>query len=73
MADFVALQKTFADSPQSWKINVANLDPATCDLSVKNPDKQDETELRAPEEILAELAALDEGSAALMENIRELL
>ena len=73
MAEFVRLQKAFADSPKSWKINVADLDPATCDLSVKNPNKQDEAELRAPEEILAELAALDEESAALMENIRGLL
>jgi type I restriction enzyme M protein len=73
MAEFMRLQKTFADSPKSWKINVADLDPATCDLSAKNPNKQSEEELRAPEEILAELAALDEESAALMENIRGLL
>jgi len=73
MADFVALQKTFADSPRSWKINVAGIDPGTCDLSVKNPNRQDEAELRAPEEILEELAALDEESAALMDNIRGLL
>ena len=73
MAEFIAMQKTFADSPRSWKINVADLDPATCDLSVKNPNKRDEAELRAPEEILAELAALDEESAALMDNIRGLL
>jgi type I restriction enzyme M protein len=73
LAEFVRLQKTSADSPQSWKINVADLDPATRDLSVNNPNKRDEKELRPPEEILAELAALDEESAALLENIRGLL
>ena len=38
LAEFVELQKTFADSPRSWSIHAADIDPATCDLSVKNPD-----------------------------------
>ncbi len=73
MAEFVRLQKTFAESPQSWKINVADLDPETCDLSVKNPNKADEDKLRSPAAILDEIAALDAESAAVMENIRGLL
>jgi type I restriction enzyme M protein len=32
------LQKTFADSPKSWSVDVAGIDKGTFDLSVKNPD-----------------------------------
>lgn len=73
LAEFVRLQKTFADSPKSWKINVADLDAATCDLSVKNPHREDAAPLRSPEEILAEMTALDAESAALVGRIRGLL
>jgi type I restriction enzyme M protein len=73
LADFVALQKTFAESQQSWSLNVASLNAATCDLSIKNPNKVDEAPLRQPEKIIAEIAALDEESAVLLENIRGLL
>ena len=37
LADFVKLQKTFADSPKSWTIDAKDIDPETFDLSVKNP------------------------------------
>ena len=38
LAEFVDLQKGFMDSPKSWSINTANLNPATYDLSAKNPN-----------------------------------
>jgi hypothetical protein len=37
LLDFIAQQKTFADSPQSWLVDVAGLDAASDDLSVKTP------------------------------------
>ena len=36
LVEFVALQKSFADSPQSWSIDVNSVDPATFDLSVSS-------------------------------------
>ncbi|MCM0060147.1 MAG: type I restriction-modification system subunit M [Algoriphagus sp.] len=45
LADFVTLQKTFAASENSWSINVADIDPSTFDLSVKNPNKKEEAAL----------------------------
>ena len=46
---------------------------ANYDLSVKNPNKKEEAALRLPEEILAEMRALDEESATILDSILELL
>jgi type I restriction enzyme M protein len=47
LADFVNLQKTKADSENSWSVNVADVDKATFDLSVKNPNRNDEVQHRS--------------------------
>lgn len=73
LAEFVALQKTFADSPNSWSVDVALIDSATYDLSVKNPNKKEETALRQPQAILEEMKALDEESAEILTMIKELI
>jgi type I restriction enzyme M protein len=71
--DFVARQLSFADSPQSWSVDVASIDAKTWDLSVKNPNGGDEVALRTPQEILDEIAALDAESAEVLAVIRGLL
>ncbi len=73
LAEFIELQKSFADSPKSWSVDVAGIDKATFDLSVKNPSGGEEVVHRSPEEIMDEIAALDAESAAVLERIRELL
>ena len=73
LADFIALQKTFADSDNSWSINVANIDQSTFDLSAKNPNKKEEAALRSPQAILEEMKALDEESGEILNSILELL
>ena len=73
LAEFVELQKTKANSENSWSVNVIDVDTVTYDLSVKNPHKKDETALRKPQEILDEMKALDEQSAEIMKVIGELL
>jgi type I restriction enzyme M protein len=73
LAEFVKLQKTKADSDNSWSVELKDIDEATFDLSVKNPNKKDETVLREPAEILAEIAALDKESAQLLKKVKELL
>jgi type I restriction enzyme M protein len=70
LADFVALQKTFAESENSWTVNVKDIDQNTFDLSVKNPNKKEEVTLRPPEAILEEMKALDEESTLIMDNLR---
>ena len=73
LAEFVTLQKTKADSPQSWTVDVSGIDTRTYDLSAKNPNGGDEKVLRSPEEILDEIAALDAESAEVLAAIRGLL
>jgi type I restriction enzyme M protein len=73
LAEFVALQKTKANSPQSWTVDVSGIDTRTYDLSAKNPNGGDEKVLRSPEEILDEIAALDAESAEVLAAIRVLL
>jgi hypothetical protein len=38
LSEFIELQKTKADSPKSWSVDVAAIDAKTFDLSVKNPN-----------------------------------
>ncbi|OYX28207.1 MAG: type I restriction endonuclease subunit M, partial [Flavobacteriales bacterium 32-35-8] len=84
LAEFIELQKTKADSPNSWSVDVSEwLKPSsashkssesqTYDLSVKNPNKKEETALRQPQAILEEMKALDEESAEILNSILELI
>jgi len=73
LAEFVDLQKTFADSENSWSIDVKDIDKTTYDLSAKNPNKKEETALRQPQEILEEMKALDEESAEILNSILDLI
>jgi type I restriction enzyme M protein len=73
LAEFIALQKTFADSPKSWSVDPKSIDPASFDLSVKNPNGGEAVAHRSPEEIMDEIAALDAESAEVLANIKALL
>ena len=48
LAEFVKLQKTFADSPKSWSVDAKSIDKTTFDLSVKNPNGGEEVTHRSP-------------------------
>jgi type I restriction enzyme M protein len=69
LAEFVELQKTKADSQNSWTVDVSSIDTETYDLSVKNPNAKDEVALRSPQEILEEMKALDQESEDILEGI----
>ncbi len=73
LAEFIALQKTKADSPKSWSADVKDIDKETFDLSVKNPNGGEEIAHRSPADIMAEIAALDAESAEVLGNIKQLL
>jgi len=73
LAEFVKLQKTFADSPKSWTLDIRSLSTAEVDLSVKNPNGGEEITHRSPEEIMKEIAALDAEGAEVLGKIRALL
>ena len=73
LAEFIELQKTKADSPKSWSVDVKTIDPKTFDLSVKNPNGGEEIAHRTPEAIMDEIAELDAESAEVLANIKALL
>jgi type I restriction enzyme M protein len=76
LAEFVALQSTFADSAKSWSVDVAdvaNMDATAFDLSVKNPNGGEVVVHRSPQDIMYEIAALDAEAAEVLTTIRELL
>ncbi len=81
LAEFVELQKTFADSEHSWSVDVrewlkrddGDKGDRTYDLSVKNPNKKEVVRLRSSQEILEEMKALDEESAEILNSISELI
>ena len=73
LAEFVELQKLKSDSENSWVVDLADVDTTTFDLSVKNPNKKEEVELREPQEILDEIAVLDAESAEILSVIRGML
>ena len=72
LKEFVAMQASFAESGKSWTLDVAGIDEVGFDLSVKNPNKGEEDALRDPQDIIAEIVALDANSAAIFEGIRGL-
>jgi len=73
LAEFIKLQKTFADSPKSWSVDVKTIDKETFDLSVKNANGGEEVKHRSPQKIMDEIAALDAESAEVLRNIKALL
>jgi len=73
LAEFVELQKTHAESAKSWSVDAATIDPATYDLSVKNPNGGEEVSHRSPQQIMDEIAALDAESAEVLGAIKTLL
>ena len=70
LADFLMLQKTKADSENSWSIDVSKLGN-DCDLSVKNPNKVEEVDERSAAEIIGSLRYFNEGAKALLDELRE--
>ena len=73
LAEFVKLQKAFADSPKSWSVDAKTINKETFDLSVKHPNGGEEVKHRTPEKILDEIAALDAESAEVLASIKALL
>jgi type I restriction enzyme M protein len=73
LAEFVELQRTRPNGPKSWIVNRADLDEATYDLSVKNPNAPETEALRSPGEIIDDMLARDAETAKILEDIRGML
>jgi type I restriction enzyme M protein len=73
LEEFIELQKNFKDSNLSWSVDILNVNQDNWDLSVKNPNGNDEVIHRSPVEIIAEIEALDRENQAILQRIRGLL
>jgi type I restriction enzyme M protein len=73
LAEFVELQKTKADSERSWTVSIDDIDKDSFDLSVKNPNRVEETALRDPKEILEEIRRLDTETAEILKKVAALV
>ncbi|MBV1879125.1 MAG: type I restriction-modification system subunit M [Pseudomonadales bacterium] len=79
LKEFVGLQSAAmsgdksAESEKSWSLGVDKLDEATWDLSVNNPNAEEEAPLREPQAIIEEIIALDKESEIILGKIQELL
>lgn len=79
LEDFVSLQKAAmgdlsnGDSEKSWSIAVSDIDKSTYDLTVKNPNVEEEAPLREPKAIIEDILALDKESEMILAKIQELL
>mgnify|MGYP001246341361 CR=1 FL=1 len=73
LADFRELQKTKSESENSWSVPMRDINQNTFDLTPNNPNVEDTSDKRTPEEILAEIESLDFEAAEAMAYIKELL
>lgn len=69
LEDFVNLQKDKKDSPNSWTVDIENVDQKTFDISAKNFNKNKEVKTREPIEILDEMKKADKLSDLLINRI----
>ena len=72
LAEFVRLQKTQAESENSWTIDVDTLG-ADCDLSVKNPNKPEIVDDRTPSDIITSIAELNWQAGQIIHEITNLM
>ncbi|MCQ2275211.1 MAG: SAM-dependent methyltransferase [Bacteroidales bacterium] len=68
MEEFLRMQQTRAQGPNSWLLDVKTLDD-TFDLSVKNPNKVEVKDWRTSREVAASLFALNRENESLINEI----
>ncbi len=73
LEEFIKLQKQFEGSTLSWTLDVSAINQETWDLSVKNPNENDELILRSPAAIISEIEALNEESETILKRIKGLI
>ena len=71
LREFEQLAHEPKETERSWFVNVADLDPDTCDLSVKNPNRVEKADTRTPRQIAEELQALNQENAEILNQIME--
>jgi type I restriction enzyme M protein len=79
LAEFVELQKLAVlnkedgETEKSWSLAIGDIDQATYNFSVKNPNMEEAAPLRDPKVIIEDIIALDKESEAILAKIQGLL
>jgi type I restriction enzyme M protein len=73
LEEFIELQKNFSESALSWSVDVSTINQESWDLSVRNPNGNEEVVHSSPAEIIAEIEALDNENQLILQRIKELL
>jgi type I restriction enzyme M protein len=73
LEEFIDLQKKSKDSDLSWSVDVSKINQKTWDLSVKNPNGNDEVVHRSPVEIITEIETLEAENQAILQRVKSLL
>ena len=73
LEEFIELQKKFKDSDLSWSIDISKVNQKTWDITLKNPNENDEVIHRSPADIIAEIESIDVENQATLQRIKELL
>jgi type I restriction enzyme M protein len=73
LAEFVKLQKNFAESKKSWRVDLKRIEQTNFGLSVRHPNGTIAVAHRHPKQILDEIANLETETAKLLKTVSELL
>ena len=73
LEEFIELQKDFRSTNLSWSVDVSTVNQETWDLSVRNPNGNDEVFHQSPSDVIAEIEAFDVENRAILQRIKSLL
>ena len=73
LADFIELQKTKAESDNSWSINIEDLDQSNLEFNLKNPNKKIEKIISNPRVILNQINELDKENIEILNSILDII
>jgi type I restriction enzyme M protein len=73
LEEFVTLQQTKPDGPNSWVLDVTDVDQETWELTTRNPNAEGPVELGSPAEILGEIRKLEAQGVKLLAELESLL
>ena len=64
------LVKEGKTSDNSWSVDIKEIDQETWDLSVHNPNREEETDTRPPPSIIKEIQLLEKQTAEALQKLR---
>jgi type I restriction enzyme M protein len=73
LADFMTKQKDYLISENSWFVSVDEIDKKTWAISAKNPNKEDDTVLLQPVELIARIRELEKHRKPILDNLERFI